>query len=75
MVIILVVFAAACFVVLNRAIRKSRALRSGKAVQPLPSNASNAPWQGNNLGTTIMEPGDLTRIEEGLRSAGKGSEE
>lgn len=31
-------------------------------------------WQGHNLGTTTMEPGDLTRIEGELREAPKDEE-
>jgi hypothetical protein len=32
-------------------------------------------WQGHNLGTTSMEPGDLTRIEGELLDAGKNTED
>jgi hypothetical protein len=30
-------------------------------------------WQGHNLGTTTMEPGDITEIENDLNRAGKYS--
>lgn len=30
-------------------------------------NITYGVWQGHNLGTTTMEPGDLTRIEREIR--------
>ncbi|HEX5315911.1 MAG TPA: hypothetical protein VFX22_04590 [Candidatus Kapabacteria bacterium] len=39
----------------------------------IPPDAYGA-WQGHNLGTTTMEPGELTKIERNLNKAAKDEE-
>ncbi len=75
MIIVLAVFAVIWFFVIRNAIRKSRAIRDGKIKQPTIPPFIYGAWQGHNLGTTNMEPGDVTEIEKDLRSAGKDNEE
>jgi hypothetical protein len=52
---------------IRRTIRRIREQRDNlDAPQPMAPIIYGA-WQGHMLGTTNMEPGDLTRIEEELR--------
>ncbi len=41
---------------------------------PIPPPVIYGAWQGHSMGTTTMEPGDLTRIEKELRDAGPKSD-
>jgi len=75
MVLILAVFVIVWFFIFVRAIRKSKAMRAGEYKPPTYQPLNPELDRYFRRGTTTMEPGDLTRIEEGLRSAGKHSEE
>jgi hypothetical protein len=55
---------------LRGAIRKSRRIRAGLE-DPPQFTAPYGAWQGHNLGTTSMNPGDISKIEDDLRQAGK----
>jgi len=68
------VFLAAWVVVIYYSIKKIRN-RKKTGTGAVPLNTVYRAWQGHNLGTTSMEPGDLTRIERELRSTGETSEE
>ena len=58
---------------IRRSIRRIKEQRDNpNAPQPVAPIIYGA-WQGHMLGTTNMEPGDLTRIEEKLR--GEADEE
>ncbi|HWF43193.1 MAG TPA: hypothetical protein VG537_00990 [Candidatus Kapabacteria bacterium] len=46
-------------------------LKSKKGTLPL--NSVYGSWQGHNLGTTTIEPGDLTHIEKELQDTPKDS--
>ena len=60
---------------IRRTIRSIRERRDNPdASQPARPIIYGA-WQGHMLGTTTMEPGDLTRIEDELREEGKDSNE
>ncbi|MFI5264568.1 MAG: hypothetical protein ACHQM6_08645 [Candidatus Kapaibacterium sp.] len=77
--IISILFAILIVVIVANSIRRSiRRIKEQRdnpyAPQPGPPIIYGA-WQGHNLGTTTMEPGDLTRIEEELREEGKAEEE
>ena len=73
--IAMAVFAVVWIFIIRRTIRQSKAIREGKYTPP-PIRPLNPELDRYfRRGTTTMEPGDLTRIEEGLRSAGKSSEE
>ena len=74
LLIALAVFAVVWFFVIRNAIRKSRAIRDGKVEQPVMPIVYGA-WQDHMLGTTKLEPGDVTEIEKDLREAGKHSSE
>ncbi len=75
MMIILALFAVVWLFIMRRAIRQSKAMGEGTYKPPpvFPLNPELDRYF--RRGTTTMEPGDLTRIEEGLRSAGKDSKE
>jgi hypothetical protein len=68
------IFAVVWFFVIRWAIRRSRDIRDGKIEQPAMPIIYGA-WQDHMLGTTKMEPGDMTEIENDLRAAGKHREE
>ncbi len=74
MVIALAVFAVVWFFVIRWAIRRSRDIRDGKIEQPVMPITYGA-WQDHMLGTTKLEPGDITEIEKDLNTATKDSEE
>ena len=71
--IILAVFAIAWFFVIRGAIRQSRKIRDGKINPPAMPIIYGA-WQDHMLGTTKLEPGDMTEIEKDLGNAGKDNE-
>jgi len=48
---------------------RRRKIDLGSIIPPVVYGA----WQGHNLGTTTMEPGDLTEIEKDLDKAAKHS--
>jgi hypothetical protein len=68
--LLLAVFVIVWSFVIRGAIRKSKAIRDGKASPSIQQPIYGA-WQGHNLGTTIMEPGELTELEKELRSTSK----
>jgi hypothetical protein len=55
---------------LRGAVRKSRRIRAGLE-DPPQFIAPYGAWQGHNLGTTSMNPGDISKIEDDLRQAGR----
>jgi hypothetical protein len=68
------VFAVMWFFVIRWAIRRSRDIRDGKIDPPAMPIIYGA-WQDHMLGTTKMEPGDITEIEKDLTIATKHSQE
>jgi len=70
MIIVVSVFAVAWFFVIRWAVRRSRAIRDGKVEQPVMPIIYGA-WQDHMLGTTKMQPGDITEIEKDLGKAAR----
>jgi hypothetical protein len=72
--IAMAVFGVVWFFVIRWAIRRSRDIRDGKVEQPVMTIVYGA-WQDHMLGTTKLEPGDITEIEKDLGKAAKHREE
>lgn len=68
------VFAVVWFFVIRWAIRRFHHIHDGKVDQPVMPIVYGA-WQDHMLGTTKLEPGDITEIEKDLTTAAKHSEE
>jgi hypothetical protein len=61
---------------IRRTIRRIREQSDNPdAPRPIVPNLYYGAWQGHMLGTTTMEPGDLTRIEDKLRNPPHEDEE
>ncbi len=72
-VIVSLILIAAWVVIIYHAIRKWRHRKTDTTGGPPP--IIYGAWQGHMLGTTTMDPGDITEIEKDLGKAAKHSEE